>query len=314
MAGAMALVPQLTEKNFAIWDLRLRASLTMLGLSETIEGPSRATAPATSSSVTSGAGVKMVVADASEDEKKAHAFILLRLDDERAMMMQRIATGDAAGLYAHLTRLYVRQTTASKAHTRNMLHQSRMGNDDFDVYKSRVMQHVLRLRGMGEAVSEGELMYVLLEGLPAAYSSLRQSLEVQDDMQFEKMCDHVRDHQEKIAHTADRDSVRKQEDESAMIAQRVRRDDVREQRPESEYRCRLCSKVGHWEQHCTMRRRRGDACFRCGGDGHQMRDCRSRTGGAANEVKETSFSATHHAYGAVAETGGWDYDETVKGY
>lgn len=45
---------------------------------------------------------------------------------------------------------------------------------------------------------------------------------------------------------------------------------------ESTYRCRLCRKVGHWEQYCVKRRGEGDACYRCGKSGHQMRRCRAQ--------------------------------------
>ena len=108
----------------------MKAYLTVHGLASTIVGASRAKAPASASSA---AGVKMEVADATDKEKIAYARIMMCLDDERVMMMQTVADGDAAGLWANLVRLYERSSTASKAHTRKMLHASRMGGDDFDV-------------------------------------------------------------------------------------------------------------------------------------------------------------------------------------
>ena len=58
-----------------------------------------------------------------------------------------------------------------------MLHKTKMkSGEEFDVYNARIMQLAAALQNMGEQVSDGELIYVLLEGLSADYSGVRQAL------------------------------------------------------------------------------------------------------------------------------------------
>lgn len=200
------------------------------------------------------------------------------------VMPPMVAVNDAAGVWRVLLRHYERKTTASKAHTRSMLHKTKMrSGEEFDVYRARIMQLAAALQNMGEQVSEGELIYVLLEGLPADYGGVRQALEVQNDITVDELSDHLRDHQEK------RKYGQEKEEEEQVIAMLRRTGgggrgkragggggggrEASGDRDESSHRCRLCRKNGHMEWHCELRRGKGGACFRCGKEGHQLRDC-----------------------------------------
>ena len=232
-------------------------------------------------------------AEYARHSSRAYGVFMQTLSDTQLHMAMppMVAVNDAAGVWSVLLRHYERKTTASKAHTRSMLHKTKMrGDEEFDVYKARIMQLAAALKNMGEQVSDGELIYVLLEGLPADYSGVRQALEVQNELTVDQLSDHLRDHQEKKRYEGERE-----EEVIAMVrrsaggggarggAGRGRGDggcsDASSNsgdRDESMHQCRLCGKKGHMEWHCEKRRGGGRACFRCGREGHQMRDCRGR--------------------------------------
>jgi hypothetical protein len=189
-------------KNFTIYKTKIRALLRQYDLIHVIDRskddapqtmPTMTTA-ATSSSA-SNVKAKKTEAMTDEDRKKAYrayGILIASLDDARTQMVMHIEEGDAAGVWRTLCAQYERTSTASKAHTRSMLHKTRMElNEEIDLYKSRIIELKMRLASMGELVSDGELIYVILEGLPDSYAALKQSLEVQDDYPFEKICGHA---------------------------------------------------------------------------------------------------------------------------
>lgn len=237
---------------------------------------------------------------------QGYSFFMQVLGDEPLALVipPLVEEDDAAGVWRTLIAHYERRTTASKAHTRRMLHQTKMGEvEEYDMYKARIMQHVARLKNMGETVSDGELTYVILDGLPESFAGVRQALEVQDDVTVESIGNHLRDFQERLKYS----KTTKHENETACYGsamkngrggaarQMMRRgggggggrrheeiiDDEEEEEiirgsghDESSHRCHLCRKIGHWEQYCNKRAGGDDDCYRCGKPGHQMRYCR----------------------------------------
>ena len=309
LSGSAQLRLNPDGSNWPTWKMRIRGVLAAWwsAVEPLQEAGGAAAAAAADGSSGSGSGDAKAKAKAKAEADPAAAAELARhssraygvfmqvLSDTQLHMVMppMVAVNDAAGVWSVLVRHYERKTTASKAHTRSMLHKTKMrGDEEFDVYKARVMQLAAALQNMGEQVSDGELIYVLLEGLPPDYSGVRQALEVQNDITVDQLSDHLRDHQEKKRYEGEK------EKEEEVIA-RVRRagsgarggrgrgggdaGDASSQygdRDEATHRCRLCGKTGHMEWHCEQRRGGPRACFRCGREGHQMRDCR----GAAEQV------------------------------
>ena len=130
---------------------------------------------------------------------KAFAVLALTLTPEVVSQVLHVPQGNAYVLWNKLVQRFESKTTASKAHTRDLLHKCKMFRDElFDIYEGRIKQLVMSLEQMGERVSEGELMYVLFNGLPLSYEPLVQTLKVNNKMDFEEACTHIREYQEKL--------------------------------------------------------------------------------------------------------------------
>lgn len=251
-------------KSWPIWKMKVRAVLQSQGLLHVIDN-------------VKCSDEKLWKAQ----QRSVYTILTLSLDDIRLEMIMAIEEGDAIGVWTVLTKHFERQTTASRAHTRSMLHKTKMdANEDFDIYHSRVMQLCIKLKAMNETISEGELIYVLLEGLPESYNQLKQSLVVQDAITVEKICEHVRDHQERIAHT-----VKIEEIETANYVRGGRggeqtrdgRNGIHNARMNNNS-CHICSAADHWASSCPRRKGTGRDCYWCGRADHEARDCRRPKG------------------------------------
>ena len=314
-----------TAAQWPLWKARARGVLSEVWDVIDVKKDAAAAAAAadgSSSSSSSKAPVEPTVKTESEASKlksmRAYSFFMQVLGDEPLALVipPLVPEDDAAGVWSALVAHYERKTTASKAHTRGMLHKIHMSEgEDYDTFKARAMQLSARLKSMGETVSEGELIHVILQGLPRSFDGVRAALDVMDDLTLEGISNHLRDYQEKkkyMGRTREEDEVACYG--AAGAARRSARggggargrfgggrgggrgarrgaadeedeEDEDDGNDESTYRCRLCRKVGHWEQYCERRRGDGDACYRCGKSGHQMRRCREQ------KLESSAFAA-----------------------
>jgi transposase InsO family protein len=194
-------------KNFSIWKMKVLACFDALGLSDVLEAPAPSIPKSRMSIGNSPVASTPVKTKPEEPEEKkvqakaskAYAIFIMSLSDEALQSVMHIPRGNAYEIWQALLKRYESKTTASKTHTRDMLHKCRMEhNEAFDKYVSRITQYVISLEEMGETVSKGELMYVLFNGLPSTYESLVQTLKVNDKVEFEEACTHIREYQEKL--------------------------------------------------------------------------------------------------------------------
>ena len=281
-----------------MFKMRMKALLSMHELMCVVE---LAPAPASGSALKAKKDASEDAAAASEEvrkkKEKAWYYLLAALDDARMQMMVHIKDGEPALLWSELLRINESNSQASKAHTRSMLHKTKM---DFDVYKSQLLMLSQRLVSLGEGVSDSEMLFVLLEGLPRSWEALKQTLFVQaDTFSFESMCTHIRNHQEKSrlsekedameqANYAGRTHKHSREHMSGggkggysrSSASRARAHESDQESADEdrdqEHTCQLCNKKGHWEGDCSQRRGRGRDCFACGEGGHRFWECKRR--------------------------------------
>ena len=209
-----------------------------------------------------------------QQQHNAYSILMLSLDEARVEMMMEVEEGDAYGVWKILVKHYERQTNASKSHTRRMLHSTRMiEGEEFDSYHTRVMQSAIKLRAMGEKVTDGELIYVIVEGLPASFAQLKSSLYMQDDFTVVKICEHARDYQERIVSSKEE----KVGEDVAMLARRMT------SMNSGDGSCHICRKRDHWANDCPKRKGSGDDCYRCGGDDHRAIDCKKNQQDRSNK-------------------------------
>lgn len=204
---------QLDPKEFLVWKMKMMAYLESQNLFDVVESPiSQNTPKTTILTKTAAAALKEKAKKNSESKdsdekslemksKKAYSILLLSLQTEQIKLVLHVPRGNANGVWEVLLQRYERKTTANKAHIREKLHSMKMEtNELFDTYVARLTQLILQLADMGEEISNGELMFILFNGLPMSYSSLVQTLKVSDKMEFEEACGHIRDYQEAQAY------------------------------------------------------------------------------------------------------------------
>ena len=250
-------------RNFPVWKARMRARLQAARLLHVLDEASQEAAPPSSSA--SAATRKQHNHDA--ERQRVYAMLILALDDAHvAIVTSEAQEGDAGAAWRALLRMYERETTASRHQLRGELHRLRLGaGESIDAYRARVLHLAGRLRAMKEGVSEGELAYCMLEGLPRSYDVLRQAMEVQEGLTLDQMCSHLRDAQEKVKARA------KEEQPARELAHRLNALSV-------EPTCALCKEKGHWIGGCSRRKgTRPGECFVCGSTAHGWRACAQRT-------------------------------------
>jgi hypothetical protein len=215
-------------------------------------------------------------------------MLISSLDDAHVgMIVTEVAEGDAIGAWRILLRKYERNTLASKNQMRRELHSLKLGvKESLDEYKSRAMHIVGRLRSSKESVSDGELLYCLLEGLPVGYAMVKQAMEVQDISDVEEAFGHLREVEDRLGrlrvgnnsgnssgsgngisnsngsgggNTSGENQVEKV---MWMSAEKGHSNRVR--------KCLVCGDSGHYSNQCSKRCHSG--CYKCGGD-HRVWEC-----------------------------------------
>jgi hypothetical protein len=133
-----------------------------------------------SSSVKSGV---LSSADAAvwRRSRKAYGLLVPCLESEQLRLIQQVAIGYAHGVWRILEENYNRKSMGRMVSLYEQLFACHMKSGErAAVYVARLTELALRLKEQGEAVSDGILMYLLLKGLPASYTSLVQVMKLSE--------------------------------------------------------------------------------------------------------------------------------------
>jgi hypothetical protein len=172
---------------------------------------------------------------------------------------------------------------------------------------------------MGEIVSKGELMYILTNGLPKSYSSIIQSLRVNDKLEFDEACQHIRDYQETLlieqqnnkvsrdSHAAMHVNDRQQFGNKSNVNGNKSRSigNFNKSRFNDDYNnnrkvmtCHTCGNNGHVKFNCIQNAKKAKCNF-CRQLGHVDHECQQK----AEYQKELQGQGHDHA---AMLTLGWD--------
>jgi len=213
-------------------------------------------------------GKKKEGKQAEVDRLKVYGMLISSLDDAHVgVIVTEVVEGDALGIWKILLRKYERNTLASRNQLRRELHSLKLGvNESVDEYKSRAMHIVGRLRSAKENVSDGEILYCMLEGLPVEYAMVKQAMEVQDVIDIEVACGHLREVEDKMQR------VREVSKSGSDISSEAKVNKMGAERSQKSFakKCLVCGKSGHAAYECA--KRCYDGCYRCGGR-HRVWDC-----------------------------------------
>jgi hypothetical protein len=276
-------VPHFNGKDFPVWKMKILAYLGVRGLAEIIQRK-----------LTPEEKETGIIQTDLDKMYKAYSILLLALSNEQARFVMDISYGDANGIWQNLIRRFERITTASKSHTRTLLGQSEMKEDElFDSYLARIKELQVKLIQMGEAPSQSDLRYILLKGLPESYNTLVESLDVNNLIDFDEVCDHIRDYQEKRQIKLNAAPKEPDSDAANYAAGRSRieprigdkrraeymsnsnhNDNSDYNKTKSEMKCFTCDKSGHRAFDCYSNENK-KKCYYCRKVGHTDEECRS---------------------------------------
>jgi hypothetical protein len=282
------------QGSFPVWKARVRAWLqaespsllyVLDGVATTVTAQlaaATASASATttaSSSVSPNGSAKATAASKRREERtqerqemdrqRVYNALISSLDDTHVgIIVTEVAEGDAQGAWRILLRKYERNTVASRNQLRRELHTLRLKEaEGVDEYKARALHIASRLRATKEVVSDGEVLYCLLEGLPPAYDMVRQALEVQDIVDLEAASNHLREMEERMRRRLGGTSIAQGAALNRMIAA-----DGSPRRSPTRRLCLVClKKDDHVTWQCPKRQTSG--CYRCAGTDHQVSRC-----------------------------------------
>jgi ribosomal protein L12E/L44/L45/RPP1/RPP2 len=310
--------------NFSLWKMKILAYLQDKELVEVVEQAAPEAAAALGELAAVAAGVNAAEQKAAKEEEenrikkcmKAYTILVLTLQDEQLQLVLDVARGNAHGVWKALLQRYERRTIASKTQARNMLTQSKMGNDELvETYISRIKRLVVSLSEMGSPTSNDELLQILFNGLPEAYETLVDSLTVYESLTFDEACVFILDRQERI--NIKRGKIKQQEEEQASYAQ-ARGDQSRsgDQNRRARGRgrgrytqsgsaaassaagkrnrtCFTCEKPGHIAYYCHLNAN-AKKCANCRIIGHATEDCYYGTGSTGTGTGNGHGNGTGH--------------------
>jgi hypothetical protein len=218
---------------------------------------------------------------------KAYAFLTLSLSDEVLSLFTSVKQDDPAELWNAIQKHYESDTVTSKHMLRQLMtNQKLKGSEDISKYVSRIVQYSQQLKGMGDMVSESDMLFALFNGLPQDYEGLASSLNIQKNLKFAEAVQHLKDKYELLklkrdkdenslvsyahAHAAsDNNNKYKKHNNNNSNSNNKKPGNNSNRKPKA---CTTCNKHGHSSFYCPQNKDK-KKCTYCHFIGHTKDDC-----------------------------------------
>ncbi len=166
-------------KDFGLWKLKVKATLKGQGWYHVLDPDAK---------------IKREHKD--DDKPKVYAFLVNCLSNSVLSLFAAYADveDDPLVLWNALIKHYERDTMASKHATRAMmLSMHLLDGEDVSVYVSRILSCAQKLRSMNDSVSDSDLLYSLLNGLPEEYDTYKAMIRIKDGVDFADAVKYLKD-------------------------------------------------------------------------------------------------------------------------
>jgi hypothetical protein len=286
-------------KDFGLWKTRIEGLFMAHDLLDVVENSvigqaeqeTHATAAAPAASVSSKATKQdstVSAAAAARDEvrrrsNRAYGILVQCLQDEQLRLMQNVKRGDAHGVWRILLDTYERKSMATKVQLLERLFAlTKQASETITSYIARLTEIERKLNAQEEKVSESILVYVLLRGLPASYTSIVQLIKMKDQLE-------MKDAIEMLKNEEERQGVTITGQPRTAAANMARSSSAT---GHNEARCFTCNQTGHVMFNCP-RNSNKKKCELCRKVGHTAQECHGKQGGGDST---SNYAAVESAY------------------
>ncbi len=300
MAGIDKIViPQLGAENWSVWKAKFQALLEYKGLYVAIEQPE------------------------SEDGRKASsqakALMILHTQDAYVKLFQGEPT--AARAWKKLEENFEKKSNARVIQLRKKLASMKLtGEQGIAEYLGEFREIKVDLEALGQAVTDVELGFFALQGLPKEYATLVEILELGETaLSLDVIQPKLMQREQKLKLQKELGETDETEPVSKATAYAAKREMFvsKGSSQEGGYRkstdtrtCFACGGLGHVKAHCRMR---NAECHNCGEIGHIKAVCKktgqgARGFGAAETKPFAGVAFTAWRSDARSSTGAWVVD------
>ena len=301
MAGVDKIViPQLGSENWPVWKAKFQALLEYKGLYVAIEQPESV--------------------EGRKASGQAKALMVLHTEDAYVKLFVGEAT--AALAWKKLEDNFEKRSNARVIELRKRLASMRLTKEQgIAEYLGEFREIKVNLEAAGQTVTDVELGFFALQGLPREYATLVEILELGETaLSLDVIQPKLMQREQRLKLERELGNPEEKEPGSvamAYVAKRERYETVTKGSPqEGGYRrsadtrtCYSCGGVGHVRAHCRMR---NAECHNCGEIGHVRAVCKKTGQGATRggEVRKDSSGVAFTAWreDARASTGVWLVD------
>jgi hypothetical protein len=265
------VLPRFDGKNFSLWKLKAKAALIALDLFDVVNSEPLISSSSSSTISTTNTNNKLKALTAHSElevqrkASQAYYHLINALGDEQIRLIIHIPEGAAHLLWSTLIERYERKTMASKSHTRELLHNSKQGKNSVDYYISQLMELEFTLKSLGSEIGKEEMIFILFKGLRKEYDAIVQTLRLNENLEFEDACQHLRDHEE-IINLRNNKTI-----DDEIIGQGKLYSAVVSSKSKSYPDCRICGRSNHHVNKCFVKQKL--YCSKCNQLGHTSYTC-----------------------------------------